>query len=51
MFVHADVMDEFSSALAEAVSGMKIGHGLEDGVQIGPLINTAGTFSVFFTKA
>lgn len=38
-FVHEAVHDQFVSKLAEAVRGFTIGHGLEDGTTIGPLID------------
>lgn len=38
-FVHEAVHDQFVSKLAEAVRGFSIGHGLEDGTTIGPLID------------
>ncbi|WP_166866448.1 NAD-dependent succinate-semialdehyde dehydrogenase [Salinibacterium sp. ZJ70] len=37
--VHADVADEFTRRVTERVAAMKIGHGTEEGVQIGPLID------------
>ncbi|HLU83620.1 MAG TPA: NAD-dependent succinate-semialdehyde dehydrogenase [Trueperaceae bacterium] len=37
--VHHDVADEFTSAVTEAMHGIKIGHGTEEGVMAGPLIN------------
>ncbi|ROR64984.1 NAD-dependent succinate-semialdehyde dehydrogenase [Agrococcus jenensis] len=36
--VHESVADEFSKRIGEAVKGMKIGRGTEEGVQIGPLV-------------
>jgi len=36
--VHESVADEFSRRIGEAVEGMKIGRGTEEGVQIGPLV-------------
>ncbi|WAL65351.1 NAD-dependent succinate-semialdehyde dehydrogenase [Amycolatopsis cynarae] len=39
--VHSSVADEFVRRLAEEMSGMKAGHGTEDGVRVGPLINAA----------
>ena len=38
-FVQSSVMDAFAEKLAAAVSKFKVGNGLEDGVDIGPLIN------------
>lgn len=40
-FVQAGVYEEFSQKLAEKVSAIKIGHGLEEGVTQGPLISQA----------
>jgi succinate-semialdehyde dehydrogenase/glutarate-semialdehyde dehydrogenase len=38
-YVEQPVAHEFSHRFAEAMSRVKIGHGLEDGVQLGPLVN------------
>jgi len=40
--VQEDVYDEFSMKLTQAVSKLKVGNGLDKGVQVGPLINTKG---------
>jgi succinate-semialdehyde dehydrogenase/glutarate-semialdehyde dehydrogenase len=40
--VQEDVYDEFSMKLSHAVSKLKVGNGLDKGVQVGPLINTKG---------
>lgn len=40
--VQDKVLKEFSTKLAEAVSKLKTGNGLDKGVSIGPLINEAG---------
>ena len=37
--VHSSIADEFVRQLSAEMSSMKIGHGTEDGVQVGPLIN------------
>jgi succinate-semialdehyde dehydrogenase/glutarate-semialdehyde dehydrogenase len=37
--VHESVADEFSSDLAKAMGAVTVGPGLEDGVELGPLIN------------
>ena len=37
--VHHDIADEFTSAVSAAMAEMKVGHGTEDGVMVGPLIN------------
>lgn len=39
VYVHAAVYDEFCQKLAEKVSGFKLGNGLEEGVNQGPLID------------
>jgi len=39
--VHADVADEFAAKVTARVKAMKIGRGTEDGVTIGPLIDSA----------
>lgn len=39
MLVHEAVADEFSSRLADAMSSVKTGPGMEDGVDLGPMIN------------
>lgn len=39
IYVQASVYDAFAEKLAAALSQMKIGDGLEDGVALGPLIN------------
>ncbi|HEX7001603.1 MAG TPA: NAD-dependent succinate-semialdehyde dehydrogenase [Trueperaceae bacterium] len=37
--VHQDVADDFTGAVVEAMQGMKVGHGAEEGAMVGPLIN------------
>jgi succinate-semialdehyde dehydrogenase/glutarate-semialdehyde dehydrogenase len=39
IFVHSKVYDEFTSKLAEAVRGFKVGNGMDKGVTHGPLIH------------
>ncbi len=39
IYVQAGVYDEFAKKLADRVGKMKVGDGLEDGVELGPLIN------------
>lgn len=41
VYVAEAVADEFSAKLAEKVSNLVVGNGLEDGTRIGPLINEA----------
>ena len=38
-YVHESVADEFSRRLAERMSAMTVGDGMDDGVTVGPLIN------------
>jgi len=37
--VQAGIYDRFASAFADALRNVKVGHGLDDGVQMGPLIH------------
>ncbi len=46
IFVHDAVYDEFATKYADAVSKLKVGYGLEEGVTIGPLINEAAVQKV-----
>jgi succinate-semialdehyde dehydrogenase/glutarate-semialdehyde dehydrogenase len=39
-YVHADVVEEFSRRLAEQMGALRIGRGSEDGVEVGPLIES-----------
>jgi len=39
LFVEDDIFDEFTSALAEAVSHVKIGPGLDPATQLGPVVS------------
>jgi succinate-semialdehyde dehydrogenase/glutarate-semialdehyde dehydrogenase len=45
-YVQDGIYDAFSDKLTEAVKSMKVGYGLEDGVQVGPLINDAAVEKV-----
>jgi len=38
--VHSSVAGEFVRRLTDAMSSLRVGHGTEDGVQVGPLINS-----------
>jgi succinate-semialdehyde dehydrogenase / glutarate-semialdehyde dehydrogenase len=40
--VHSAVADEFSRRLAERMGALTIGRGVDDGVEVGPLIDGAG---------
>jgi succinate-semialdehyde dehydrogenase/glutarate-semialdehyde dehydrogenase len=43
IFVQSGIYDAFAAKLSEAVAAMKVGPGLDDGVDIGPMINLAAT--------
>jgi succinate-semialdehyde dehydrogenase / glutarate-semialdehyde dehydrogenase len=45
-FVHASVYEAFAAKLAAAIAGTRLGHGLHDGVTMGPLIDDAGVEKV-----
>jgi succinate-semialdehyde dehydrogenase/glutarate-semialdehyde dehydrogenase len=38
-YVHEAVADEFSARFAERLAGLKVGPGLDDGIDLGPLVN------------
>ncbi len=38
-YVHEDIAEAFETAVAEQMSALRVGHGLDDGTQVGPLIN------------
>ncbi|MGK2862678.1 MAG: NAD-dependent succinate-semialdehyde dehydrogenase, partial [Chitinophagaceae bacterium] len=42
LFAHEKIYDEFIAKLSAAVAALKVGNGLDDGVQIGPLISSKG---------
>ena len=44
--VHESVADEFAHRLAEKMSAMTVGPGIEDGVQVGPLVDAAAVDKV-----
>ena len=46
IFAHEDIYDEFTEKLASAVSEMKVGDGLEEGTEVGPLIDVAAVEKV-----
>ena len=46
IFVHRDKVETFTDMLAERVSKMRAGNGLEDGITIGPLVNEAAVAKV-----
>jgi succinate-semialdehyde dehydrogenase/glutarate-semialdehyde dehydrogenase len=41
-YAHSRVADEFSRRLAERMSALVVGRGIDEGVQVGPLIDEAG---------
>ena len=46
IFAHENIYDEFAEKLASAVSEMKVGDGLEEGTEVGPLIDVAAVEKV-----
>lgn len=46
IYVHEDVRDEFTSKFIAKVKELKIGNGLDDGTEIGPLIDEAAIAKV-----
>lgn len=38
-YVHESIAEEFTARLAERMGKMKVGHGTEEGVQVGPLVS------------
>lgn len=40
IMVHESIAEAFGTALAQQASALKVGHGLSDGVQMGPVANT-----------
>ena len=41
LYVHEDVAETFGTILAEKVKGLRLGNGLDEATQIGPLVNQA----------
>ncbi|MDN5808258.1 MAG: NAD-dependent succinate-semialdehyde dehydrogenase [Brevibacterium sp.] len=39
MFVHTSIAEEFSTRLAERLGSMKVGNGLDEGTEMGPLVD------------
>ena len=39
LYVHADVLDEFGKRLAQRMSELRVGRGVEDGIRVGPMID------------
>jgi len=46
IYVQDGIYDAFAERLAAAAASLKVGHGTEDGVNLGPLINEAGLAKV-----
>ncbi|MDF2825821.1 MAG: gabD6, partial [Mycobacterium sp.] len=46
MYVHRDVAREFAERLAARMAELKVGNGLDDGTQVGPLIDAAARSKV-----
>jgi succinate-semialdehyde dehydrogenase/glutarate-semialdehyde dehydrogenase len=42
LYVQRTIVDKFSKRVAELASGLKVGNGLEAGIQVGPLIDERG---------
>ncbi|ABG99836.1 succinate-semialdehyde dehydrogenase (NAD(P)+) (plasmid) [Rhodococcus jostii RHA1] len=42
LYVHRSIADVFSERLAARMADMQVGNGLDEGVQVGPLIDAAG---------
>lgn len=41
LFVHRSILDDFGTRLAERMSQLRVGDGLDDGVDVGPLVDEA----------
>lgn len=46
LFVHESIKDQFIEKLARATAELKMGNGLDDGVGLGPLVNTRAVADV-----
>jgi succinate-semialdehyde dehydrogenase/glutarate-semialdehyde dehydrogenase len=46
IFVQSGIFERFAEALATAVGSLRVGNGLDQGVQVGPLIDDAGLAKV-----
>ncbi len=42
IYAHASIADEFAARLADRMGALRVGHGLDDGVDVGPLIDENG---------
>ncbi|TCM84987.1 NAD-dependent succinate-semialdehyde dehydrogenase [Rhodovulum steppense] len=45
-YVHASLYDRFSKRFAEVANGLKLGRGLDEGVQMGPMANARGLSTI-----
>lgn len=45
-YVHESRYEEFAGRFAEIAKGLKVGNGLEDGVQVGPMANRRGVETI-----
>ena len=45
-YVHEAVSQEFTSKFTAAMAALKMGNGLEDGIDVGPLVNAAARYKV-----
>ncbi|SER59311.1 succinate semialdehyde dehydrogenase [Tranquillimonas rosea] len=41
IYVHRDIAEDFTRRLTDAMAALTLGNGLEDGVDVGPLVNAA----------
>jgi succinate-semialdehyde dehydrogenase/glutarate-semialdehyde dehydrogenase len=41
IYVHEDVVEEFGDRLAKAMAALSVGRGVDDGVRVGPMIDSA----------
>jgi len=41
-YVHADIYEPFAAAMAETAKNLRVGRGLEEGVEFGPMANARG---------
>lgn len=41
IYVHEDILDEFMDTMVARVKALKVGNGLDEGVQVGPLVDEA----------
>lgn len=46
MYVHRDIAAAFSERLAARMAALRVGNGLDDGTEVGPLIDSAGRAKV-----